>query len=638
MQILKEDYNIKVHKFKKKDGTWGRVAYIDPNTSENVYNVKDVLKTKYNAIWNPYSKQWQWYLYDDPEKNKWVINNLIYPAIDYLVSVENNGAKTRNAEDIKRQLEPILLGIQKVVESPTDFQGSQNLKAKLQEFKEELVNMVSSDDFKKKMEPIIKFKQAQGHQFSLLNAILTYIQDPEATLVKSRSKWAAVNREVLPDAKRIALWVPVGGTPLKKEEKNKIIDLFLKSCNVKSIEELTITQREELDIALKPKHTGFDIMPYFYDVRFTKQIEGTENLIGDPKALDNLEWFENGEETPQTKQLAGAIIKTIEESGVKLNYVDDLGGARGVAKGTGEIDVLKNTPQNAGLVNTLIHEFAHQCLHLRYLSAEKNGSEWSSFFINEKQGRGMIEQQAELTAWIVLKSFGIDLHTSFNYMGCWGIDQKNATKVFDTVSNVATNIIKSMKMNLGNVNESKEQLQEITGRELAQMLGLTKLYDYGAQFVKKDNKKENKDNKDLNMENKNKRTVRITESQLYEAINKGINEAVMDEAWTDFLRGAGSAIGNKFKNAGQRVANNVVDKAKAAGQAVAKQYNDVKRAGQMASAQAEINKVISYIQQKQREGIFGNPGDACYRQVGAAIGTLKKAAAGNFNNQFSQEK
>lgn len=486
-QLLKEEYNINVREYTKKDGTQGRVAYIDPQTSESVYPIKDEIKSKFGAQWDKFNKQWFWYLSNDESKNETIIKTKIYPCIDYLVSVEDGGQSTRNAEDVKVQVDPLLRAIDKVLNTPTSTPTQGNLKDRLASFKEDLINIMTTDEFKAKMEPIIKFRAAQGHRFSFLNAILVMIQDPEATLVKARSRWAKFNRELTPDAKKhvLTLWVPNGGEVYTKEQKEIIKKDYLKTCNVSSTKDLTPGQKEQLDILLKKNEAlSFSLRACFYDVRFTKQMEGQEDLVGDPKAIENLEWFEDGEPNDLTVELADAITKTIEKSKVKLVYTDasKLGGARGMSS-NGTIYVLKDAPKNAGYVNTLIHEFAHECLHQRYLSLSttKKDGEWASYFVGQGQGRGQVEQQAELTAWIVLKGFNIDLPTSANYMACWGLDwdkgAANAHKVFDSVANVANAIWTAMKGERDGLNEDVQPTSGISGKDVANLVGLGKLYD-----------------------------------------------------------------------------------------------------------------------------------------------------------------
>ena len=69
----------------------------------------------------------------------------------------------------------------------------------------------------------------------------------------------------------------------------------------------------------------------------------------------------------KTEKLYNAVISAIKSVGLSIDFVDDLGGARGVSK-SGSIDILKDAPKNIGTVSTIIHEFSHELLHQKYLS------------------------------------------------------------------------------------------------------------------------------------------------------------------------------------------------------------------------------------------------------------------------------
>ena len=155
-----------------------------------------------------------------------------------------------------------------------------------------------------------------------------------------------------------------------------------------------------------------------------------------------MQWFDDSsDETEKTINLIEALKSTIQDAGISLGEVNDMGGARGVSM-SGRIETLSGTKQNESLFQTLVHEFSHELLHQRFLSRSKdpNSAEWAKFFIGTAQGRGAVEQQAELSAWIVCRFFGINDQTAINYMTIWGMDKANAPRVFDTVAQVATQI------------------------------------------------------------------------------------------------------------------------------------------------------------------------------------------------------
>jgi len=101
---------------------------------------------------------------------------------------------------------------------------------KLQEFKASL-SYLSSDELKAKLEPIIKFQQAQGHRFSFKNAIMIVIQDPEATMVKSKTGWEKMNRIVIDKSHPIILFRP-NKEAMTPEQKQAFTQKFLGICGV----------------------------------------------------------------------------------------------------------------------------------------------------------------------------------------------------------------------------------------------------------------------------------------------------------------------------------------------------------------------------------------------------------------------
>ena len=484
--MVGEEFVAKHGILNKKDGTRLRFLYIDPATSENTYQYKDIIRNKYGASWiKSVGKNgaWGWWLDGTHDEEVW--RNKVQPCLIFLDSVaKNNGNKGQEAiiklvDDLIRQASS------SEIASTADNFNAQDFRNKLENFKRELVTRVSDEEFKALLGPILKFKSAMGHQFSFTNTLLIYLQDPKAKMVKARSRWAAMNRKVKPGAPAIALITPNGGKKgLSKEEKEKIKQEFIEKCGKHSYEELTPGEKERLDVIINGnKATSFDIIPCFYDYRYTEQMEGKEDLVGDPDA--DVPWFEEtGEETDDSVLYVEAMKNLITHSGISLGYVDDMGGARGVSK-SGSIDVLSSAKRDWGLLNTLVHEFSHELLHQRYL--KNNNSDLGEYFVGTEEGRAKVEQQAELSAWIVLKSLGKDMPTNINYVGIWGLDENNATKVFDTVSRVAEYIFNNLRKEYDNLKGSKTQVAESvsescipSGREIAYLVGCGEIYDKAA--------------------------------------------------------------------------------------------------------------------------------------------------------------
>lgn len=499
--MINESFNIKNGQIAGQDGRLIKIAYIDPAQSEGTYEHKDIIKNRYDGKWLKTLKTWGWFLGTNPTQ---VYQTKIKPCLQYLESVAKVGPR-RGPEEIVSIIDQLIAELQATPDTaaatPTPTAPAQPAQTgeamdrneviqQLDDFKQQLVDAVSSEDFKRLIEPIIKFKRAQGHKFSFGNALLIMLQDPEATLVKSKSRWAAMNKNVKPDAPKLWARVPVGNTV--NVDKAQVTRNFLASVHKNNVEELNPGEKEELSIRLKPTSArSFKLVPCFYDYRFTEQMEGKEDLVGDPNA--DVPWYDDsGEETEESIKYVEAMKRVIAKSGVRVTGTDDLNGARGVSVG-GEIRVLNSAARNMGLLNTLVHEFAHEILHQRYL--KNRGQRWADYFVGTESGREVVEQQAELTAWIVLKFLGYDLQTNINYMGIWGISTDNTRKVFDSVASVANEIYSKLIDEVtkgdsdygynGAFDDTPETLEEdapmqkktITGREIAQMLGCVDLYD-----------------------------------------------------------------------------------------------------------------------------------------------------------------
>ena len=497
-KILNESFEWKII---KKTNQYGNViirAILDPIlTTENIYDVKDKLKS-FGAKWDPDDKVWFFTLWKDPEKRKEQIEKVIKPCVEYLKSVET----TDNGNDLETVMTKLITQIDAVLNSPdaavkTEEEDSGDVKVikeRLSDFKQELIQSFRDNTFREKMGPIIKFRSAQGAGYSMLNTILIMIQRPDAKMVKSVSKWNAANKTIRNGAKPIYLWYPVGKRELTKDEQLEVEVKFYKKMeklygrSIVSKNQLKVGDREKLEKELnKVVATSFKLVPIYYDVTDTVQMQGKEDLIGSLDGIDQVEWFdETTEADEKSTQLYDAVLSTIEQFGIAVNTVSDLGGARGVSKG-GRIEVLADAPKNIGSVSTLVHELSHELLHQTYLKT-KGGEkeEWAKYFVGREFGKNIVEQQAEITAWIVMKNFGYDMQTAKNYVACWGGDDKTAAYAFDTVANVAVKIIKGINENLGIINEGMFGNINITGLDIAKLVGMENIYLKGKKAQTED--------------------------------------------------------------------------------------------------------------------------------------------------------
>ena len=459
-------------------------------STDNIFNVKDKLKS-FGAQWDSVDKVWYFTLWKDPDKRAEQIEKVIKPCVQYLKSVETSP----NGNDLESEMQKLLKQIDEVLNAPETSSTDENedpadvkeVKSKLMDYKQELINSFKDNTFREKMGPIIKFRSAQGAGYSILNTILIMLQKPDAKMVKSISKWNAANKTIKPGAKPIYLWSPIGKRELTKDERLEVEVKFYKKMQklygteIVSKNQLKVGDRERLEKELnRVVAVGFKLKPIFYDVSDTVQMPGKEDLIGNLEGFDDVEWSdETTAADERSQQLYNAIVETIKDFGISVDMVRDLGGAKGVSMG-GKIEVLADAPKNIGAVSTLVHELSHELLHQTYLKTKGGEREdWAKYFVGKEFGKNIVEQQAEISAWIVMKNFGYDMQTAKNYVACWGGDEKTAAYAFDTVANVATRIIKGMSENLGMMNEGLGANTVITDMDVAELVGMADVYKKG---------------------------------------------------------------------------------------------------------------------------------------------------------------
>ena len=226
-KILNEAFKVS----KKYDLKGNPIAYIDPNLPENTetFKYKDIFK-KHGAKWDSNGKFWFWYIGKTEDQWRNVYKRFIEPALK-----EVHGLEGASEDDSKASLIASLddiVGEIKSAETSSNIEDGtitdeekKKIIDKLNGFKETIVNLDNDEEFKKTMQIISSFKNAQGHQYSFRNSILIWLQNPEARLVKSEYNWNKFNREIIDKTKRMIICSPAKSAlrQYSKEEKVKII-------------------------------------------------------------------------------------------------------------------------------------------------------------------------------------------------------------------------------------------------------------------------------------------------------------------------------------------------------------------------------------------------------------------------------
>jgi hypothetical protein len=233
--------------------------------------------------------------------------------------------------------------------------------------------------------------QAAFHSYSWYNTGLIMIQsqrhDFVATQVAGAGAWKKLGRVVdLDNFKRRKLWI--------------LAPIF------KSLDPPQVGSdgKERRQLA------GFRNV-YVFDI---SQTTGDE--------IPELEWRQKGDDDG----LADALEAEYERRGIKLEYVDGLGGSSGTSSG-GHVCILSSLTgqERAG---TLAHELAHEILHWAPDGGRPTEPGWY-----ENHSRSTKEIEAESTAAVVMGAWGLNYSPSAMYLACWKGD---STKVKDSMKSI----------------------------------------------------------------------------------------------------------------------------------------------------------------------------------------------------------
>lgn len=459
--LLNEEFNIKLGTLKGVIP----VVYIVGSDGDTTWNIKDELKRRYpNIEFFRLLKAWGWKWNKSEAKKYEIYTSEIKPCLEYLMSVEKS-QDDGTVRDVVRQIEELQkqLSVAEVeVSEDKDVMSTDELINSLEEFKNDLVNAVTSDELREKLNEIADwYRKMASSPHSSNNIWLTFQQDRKASDVRTESQWKLANREVIPGARWIGLFVPIGKKrfstkPQREAAKNDFLRRLGKREN-----ELTLGEEDKLHSYLNQTITtggkkGFKILYNFVDVRFTRQIAGEQEKY---KLRPQLEWYdENAEENEYMSALIDAALAVAKED-FQLDVVskDDLGGARGQAVSTGEIRILSNAKRNSDTLRSIVHELSHTLLHQKYVQSKVPGLK---DFYQGELSRELKEQQADICAYIVLRMLGIRETEKFNagYVVGWGTNEENAKEVFDTVSSTANMIGKAITKKYFNEEDEKNRI------------------------------------------------------------------------------------------------------------------------------------------------------------------------------------
>lgn len=246
--------------------------------------------------------------------------------------------------------------------------------------------------------------------YSAFNSMLIGLQDPKATIVRSKTEWGYFGRELKEDAKSMNVLFPIGIPPKEMPGKMK---KFIEEKRNEGLDDDAITEL----VAEKLRRSGNGFAHYFgtgdvYDISQTNAIPGKETPIEDVVSAREL-----------YKTLKGIAQEhyTVEEDII-------FNGARGYTGHSGEgqrIVVMKIPGEDVNVLHTLIHEMSHARLEHLY---------------RDDLMRGQAESEAELSTYLVGSHFGFDFKDdSAAYIKSWldrttkdkGLGKENLDRVMN---------------------------------------------------------------------------------------------------------------------------------------------------------------------------------------------------------------
>lgn len=465
-KLVREYYQLKSNDsiLKTKNGKGFKLVFVDPNAStDSTFDNKELMK-KYGMEYLPYNRYirnvrgipqaWGWVIWDGNEGNTYSLIRKFAEEIGSQETPPDNGQK-RTLDEVLSSIEQLKDVIMKVQSSSSNLMiDGKGIISNAEEFKKKLAQGIGSKETMDALADLAKFRakmsKHRGYQVSFLNTILIFIQKPNATDVRSKGEWKEMGYTPKDNATPIVLSMPSSFKNLYGAQYDEAVRKFLEKEGVNSISELTPSQKRRLDRATKYPNPKGGFKAYIaYDISDLIKGEGAEEF---PE--NTFKWYDaDSDETEKEKVLIDACIsfgKSIGISSYEFVDVNSMGGARGSASSNGNVKIV-NDKKNHGLLSTTIHETAHQIMHWEVVHT--TNPNLKKFYRGGSLSRGneIVEQEAELCAWIVLSGFGYENQQEhFNYLATWGMNVSNCSDVFDSIMKVADFIYDGIIKQLNN--------------------------------------------------------------------------------------------------------------------------------------------------------------------------------------------
>lgn len=309
----------------------------------------------------------------------------------------------------------------------TSITKDTNIGDIIEDLKTGVAELMTSDRYKN----FLDFRSSL-YQYSYNNCLLIAVQNPDATMIGSFNFWKANNRYVKKGEKGLLILAPVTA-------KKQVEEYLFNKDHTPVLNEKGEHVKQPVD---KTYVAGFKLTSVF-DI---SQTDG-EPI---PDILSKLSG-----NSPKAEVLVNTITSISE---IPISYENITSGANGYYEPDEKNPriVIKKGMSMDQTAKTLIHEYTHSKLHND---------------INEyRKSRDEAEIQAESTAYVVSKHFGLDTSEySFGYVSHWaqGKDLESMQETLKIVSDTAKIIINEIENKLA---AEYELLSEKSKDEIKKMV------------------------------------------------------------------------------------------------------------------------------------------------------------------------
>jgi len=302
---------------------------------------------------------------------------------------------------------------QVIAASKEDEGGSKNLlKSKIEQYIMDLANATDEASVSGEIKRYLSFfSKFTNHSFN--NAMLIYIQNPNATRVAGFRQWEEkFKRKVVKGAKAIKILAPMFNS------KNK--DAEIDDDDSKTL-------------------SGYRVVNVF-DIADTKPIDGSGEIPDVP------EWFGQNEPSEIAEQLFSSLSIVADTLNIKLTFDDSGRGEKGYS--AGDHINLSSDVSGAARVSTMVHEMAHELMHWKKSSLYYIGDE----IRQSKDAKALMELQAESVSYTVLKHYNLPVSHHPTYLALWKANKEKIQQNLQIISKVSSFIIKEIEKNIKTVN------------------------------------------------------------------------------------------------------------------------------------------------------------------------------------------